>query len=183
MTEMTWTRMTIGGGRPLTERQIEALAEALQSEFYDTDTEGAAGEIERCFVDGKALEFSGNVNFGNPERVCALCQGFGLTYSYRYEAGYEWTAGGKYWSPECSDELDFDADNNGEPMLSLAEVRHLLDQARKQAADSGATVKIALDIFETRLADRSRHAGGGMEPLRRRKPRQPAAQEGADAQA
>jgi hypothetical protein len=118
MVEMTWTSLKIGGALP--ENMIDELAELIEERFHD-QSEDPKHLIVTALHDGTAVEFTGNVNYGNPEEVVAFCHEHDLTYWHWSDSGPEWSSNIVIWNPAMQDKIsDVPADSQSyEPLVEM----------------------------------------------------------------
>jgi hypothetical protein len=70
------------------------------------------------------------INYGNLDEIKELCRERGLAYRHHWDAGGGYTAGNEYWAPGDAHPWESAADQDGDPMLSLSELRAAADRGR-----------------------------------------------------
>lgn len=131
MGEYVWTTVEIGG--PITKQNLAKLDELA---FVDP-----------VLVGKEPVLFEGEVNYGNPEEVRDFCREHGLTYriTWACQPG-QFDAGIQYWAPGMEKEREIGCDDNGDPVLSLKELKALQKAGATLAAVISAMELLALPI-------------------------------------
>lgn len=120
MAEDTWTSIEIGGAIP--QNLIATLVDLVEEDFGDLEC-APEDAIHDALRDKKSVNFTGNVNYGNPDQICAFCQDHGLSYWLWCDDGYEWSSLIKVWRPGYEEELTIGADSQSrEPLIGIGEI-------------------------------------------------------------
>ncbi len=158
MANHVWTRIIVGG--IVDPADVDALIEALFDDFhgYDETPDEAVREKLR---NNEPLVFTGHCS-GDPEITIAVCQARGLTYSFSFDSGPEWDAGGKYWTPGMAMPEEFSCTSAFHPVMHLKEIReHMVNGTLDAYVEqieiwSGNKGFPALKLFEGATSDASR---------------------------
>lgn len=123
MTEMIWTTMHIGGALP--ENRIEALTEAVHSDFSEHTADSPDHGHEDAIEEKRSVCFQGYVNYGDPDEVVAFCWQHDLPYWLHFEAKGGVTDGGiQVWAPGMEKALEETATSETyEPVATLDDMR------------------------------------------------------------
>lgn len=120
MAEDTWTSMEIGGAIP--QNFITTLIDLVEEDFGDLEV-SPEDAIHEALRDKTSVNFTGNVNYGNPDQVARFCQDHGLPYWLWCDDGYEWASMIKVWRPGFEAELSIGADSQTrEPLIGIGEI-------------------------------------------------------------
>jgi hypothetical protein len=131
MAEETWTSIEIGGAIP--QNLIPELIDLVEQEFGDLEV-SPEDAIHDALRDKTSVNFTGNVNYGNPDEVCGFCQEHGLPYWLWCDDGYEWASMIKIWRPGFEEELSIGADSQSrDPLIAIGEIMKFESLAKLKA--------------------------------------------------
>jgi hypothetical protein len=131
MAEDTWTSIEIGGAIP--QNLIPELIDLVEQEFGDLEV-SPEDAIHDALRDKTSVNFTGNVNYGNPDEVCGFCQEHGLPYWLWCDDGYEWASMIKIWRPGFEEELSIGCNSQTrEPLIPIDAVMKFESLAKLKA--------------------------------------------------
>ncbi|HPG04954.1 MAG TPA: hypothetical protein P5256_00425 [Beijerinckiaceae bacterium] len=134
MGEYVWTVLKIGGAA--TQPTLEKLQELLDEEFGGGDNE--TDVVMECVTARSLIQAGGQRNYGNVDEILAFCQDHNLTVWASWDAAPGcFDAGIQYWKPGMIDVADASSNDDGEPCLTV-------DQLRTKLAE-GATLEQVID--------------------------------------
>ena len=109
MGESIYTTITVGGRAGA--RVLAALGELLADQFENVDD-----------TDGRKVA-TGERNYGNADEVEEFCMDHDLPYVLTWCAGREFSAGGHAWRPGMTAAEEIDANEDGNPVMTLVDLR------------------------------------------------------------
>ncbi|MFY9294863.1 MAG: hypothetical protein WAP03_29895 [Methylorubrum rhodinum] len=124
MGEYVMTTVTIGGTVP--HDVIETgLVEAVAEHFRTLEDFSDLGElIEEALLEGTSVTFQGECNCGKTDSLDAYCRRHGLSYQRAWTSALgQFEAGLEYWRPGMNQPAEEAADEGGEPVITLRELR------------------------------------------------------------
>lgn len=121
MAEMTYTTVSIGGRIRM--KHAEEIADIINGSFSELFNDGKTlEEITNAAKAGERFTIAGQVNYGNPEELRSYLATKRLPYVITYCAGREFNAGG-YAYRRGRDEVEFEANEDGDPTVTLRDLQ------------------------------------------------------------
>lgn len=122
MGEYVWTDMEIGG------KLTRDLAEQLQELSFDA---GDNSDVIESAEAKQSMKIAGQVNYGNPEDLEKFCIEHKLAFrcSWAAQPG-NFHTGMKFWFPDMPQPVDYDANDDGRPVLTLEDLMKAMKEGK-----------------------------------------------------